>query len=73
MGDKCITKDFLNAYVDQDIINKTILKLYCTMAYYLEEVGLELMDGCAMIEDKNGFIWSEINPDCMRVKKIVKN
>lgn len=49
MGDKCITKDILQDYVNQDVIDKVILKLYCTMAYYLDQIDLELIDGCSMI------------------------
>ena len=46
-----------------------MLQLFCTMSYYLAEVKLQLIDGCIMVDDE-GTIWSEINPDCMRVKSI---
>jgi hypothetical protein len=33
-------------------------------------VGLEILDGCMMIDTSCNYIWSEINPDCLRVKSI---
>ena len=38
--------------------------------FYANQVGLEILDGCMMVDVKCKTIWSEINPDCLRVKSI---
>ena len=47
-----------------------MIAAYCTFQYYAQENGLEILDGCFMIDDQCQYIWSEINPDCLRVKSI---
>lgn len=70
IGDKCITEDLIKNYVDTQAIKKAALSLYCTFAYYCRRVNLEIVDGCFMFNKNGSIAWSEINPDCMRVKKI---
>lgn len=66
-GDKAVSEDILFNIFDVDESKKAILKVYNTIQYYCNEVGLETRDGCFMIDAKNNKIWSEINPDCMRI------
>ena len=40
VGDKCITPDVLDNYVDIKKVNTVMLQLFCTMSYYLAEVKL---------------------------------
>lgn len=70
MGDKCISEDLIKDYIQTDKIKAAILKLYCAFSYYSEKVGLEILDGCFMLSSDGEVTWSEINPDCMRVKAI---
>lgn len=66
-GDKAVAEDVLYDIFDVDECKKMILRVYNTIQYYCGEVGLEAKDGCFMIDSKNERIWSEINPDCMRI------
>jgi hypothetical protein len=44
------------------------MKLFCAFQYYLEQLGLEIQDGCLMIDTSGETVYSEVNPDCMRIK-----
>jgi phosphoribosylaminoimidazole-succinocarboxamide synthase len=68
-GDKCITEDLITNYVETSNIKKKVLSLYCCFSYYCKKIGLDIIDGCFMLDSKGETVWSEINPDCMRVKK----
>lgn len=70
IGDKCISEDLVKDYVNTLKIKKAALSLYCSFSYYCRRVNLEIIDGCFMFNSDGSFAWSEINPDCMRVKKI---
>jgi hypothetical protein len=70
MGDRCITEDLVTNYIDTKKTKLKIINLCCAFIYYAEKVGLEILDGCFMMDSKSDIVWSEINPDCMRVKKI---
>ncbi|KDN68887.1 hypothetical protein CSUB01_11458 [Colletotrichum sublineola] len=39
------------------------------MQHYLQQIGLEVQDGCIMLDPTGRIMWSEINQDCMRVKQ----
>ena len=67
-GDKCVYPDIIGGIIDLDKARLNVVKLYCTFEYYLREVGLEIQDGCFMLDQKAEVFWSEINPDCMRIK-----
>ncbi len=45
-----------------------MLKLVSTFEYYMERVELRIIDGCFMMDRAGEVFWSEINPDCMRIK-----
>ena len=70
IGDKCITEDLIINYTDTKKIKKSVLALYCAFAYYCKQVNLHIVDGCFMFNRDGSVVWSEINPDCMRVKHI---
>lgn len=70
MGDKCITEDLISTYTNPNRIKQIAIEAYCTFQYYAHEVGLEVLDGCMMVDNNMEWIWSEINPDCLRVKSI---
>lgn len=70
VGDKCISEDLVKNYVDTSAIKKAVLSLYCSFAYYCRRVNLDIIDGCFMFNSSGTVVWSEINPDCMRVKRI---
>ena len=70
LGDKCISEDLIKGYVDTAKVKKAALSLYCAFAYYCQRVSLEIIDGCFMFTSNGDIVWSEINPDCMRVKRL---
>lgn len=67
-GDKCIYPDLVSGICELPTIRKNVVKLYCTFKHYLDKVGLELIDGCFMLDRTGSVFWSEINPDCMRIR-----
>lgn len=67
MGDKAVSEDILENMFNTTECKRIILKIYSTVQYYCSKVGLEVRDGCFMIDSQNKYIWSEINPDCMRI------
>lgn len=70
IGDKCITPDLISSYVNTEKVRELTVEAYCCFQYYAGEVGLEILDGCMMVDVECKTIWSEINPDCLRVKAI---
>jgi len=40
MGDKAISQDLIDNYIDAVSNKKSILKLYCAFTYYCSKVGL---------------------------------
>ena len=66
-GDKAVSEDILENIFDTTECKRIILKIYSTIQYYCGQVGLEVRDGCFMIDSTNKYVWSEINPDCMRI------
>lgn len=47
-----------------------VIEAYCSFQYYARQVGLQILDGCFMLDKYSNRIWSEINPDCLRVKSL---
>jgi hypothetical protein len=70
LGDKCISEDLISGYVHTQGLKRAVLQLYCAFAYYCSRVSLEIIDGCCMFDSCGSVAWSEINPDCLRVKKL---
>lgn len=66
-GDKTISSDILHSLINVDNCRETIIKIYCTIQSYLNEIGLEVKDGCFMLNNNGSICWSEINQDCMRI------
>jgi len=66
-GDKAVSEDILENMFNTTECKRIILKIYSTVQYYCSQVGLEVRDGCFMMDSQNKYIWSEINPDCMRI------
>lgn len=66
-GDKCVSEDLLHGLIDIDKCRETAIKVYCTIDSYLSKVGLEVKDGCMMLNSDGTMCWSEVNQDCMRI------
>ena len=66
-GDKMVSTDIIGSVINIEKSRETIIKLYCTIQSYLNEVGLEVKDGCFMLDNNGNICWSEINQDCMRI------
>lgn len=67
-GDKCVYPEVINGICNLQKIRKSVIKLYCTFKHYMDKLGLELIDGCFMLDKTGEVFWSEINPDCMRIR-----
>ncbi|MCJ7637407.1 MAG: hypothetical protein MUO21_07945, partial [Nitrososphaeraceae archaeon] len=71
MGDKTISSELLHNVIDVPKTQESVLKLFYTIQYYFNKIGLEIKDVCFMLDSSGKVFWSEINQDCMRIK--VKN
>ena len=67
MGDKTVSPDILEQVIDVSAARARVVRMYCTIAAYLGDAGLEVKDACFMLDRKGAMFWSEINQDCMRI------
>jgi hypothetical protein len=51
MGDKCITEDLVSQYVNTSKVKVSVLRVYTTFLYYASRVGLDILDGCMMLDN----------------------
>ncbi|KAH6639097.1 hypothetical protein C7974DRAFT_330124 [Boeremia exigua] len=68
-GDKCVPEELVHGVQDVEATVDSTLRIFFTMQYYLHQIGLEVQDGCIMLDPKGRTMWSEINQDCMRIKQ----
>ena len=69
LGDKTISEDIIEDYTNVLKTRELAYKMFCTIKYYMKQVGLDVLDGCFMINKSGTFIYSEINQDCMRIQQ----
>ena len=69
LGDKSISQNLAQQVQDVSTSKKNAMALFLTLQEYLSKMGLELQDGCIMSDRSGKLIWSEINQDCMRIKR----
>ncbi|KAJ8110911.1 hypothetical protein OPT61_g6363 [Boeremia exigua] len=68
-GDKCVPEELVHGVQDVEATVDNTLRIFFTMQHYLHQIGLEVQDGCIMLDPKGRTMWSEINQDCMRIKQ----
>lgn len=70
-GDKCVPEDLVHGV--QNVANSQVFTLRCyfSIQWYMNQIGLEVQDGCLMTDLEGLEAWSEISQDCMRIKRRV--
>ncbi|KAE9399238.1 hypothetical protein BT96DRAFT_1019691 [Gymnopus androsaceus JB14] len=70
-GDKCVPEDLVHGV--QNVVNSQLFtfRCYLSIQWYMNQIGLEVQDGCLMLDEKGLEAWSEISQDCMRIKRRV--
>jgi len=69
-GDKAVYPDILESIMDIPKTRESAIKMYCTIQSYAHEVGLDVKDGCFMLDPTGTIFWSEVNQDCLRIQAI---
>ncbi|KAL6150205.1 hypothetical protein ACJQWK_00298 [Exserohilum turcicum] len=68
-GDKCVPEELVHGVQDVEASVEATVRIFFTMQHYLHQIGLEVQDGCIMLDPTGQTMWSEINQDCMRIKQ----
>jgi hypothetical protein len=68
-GDKCVPEELVHGVQDVEASVDHTIRAFFTIQHYLHRIGLEVQDGCIMLDPSGQTMWSEINPDCMRIKR----
>lgn len=68
-GDKCVPEELVHGVQAVEASVEWTVRIFFTIQHYLHQIGLELQDGCIMLDSTGRTMWSEINQDCMRIKR----
>jgi phosphoribosylaminoimidazole-succinocarboxamide synthase len=68
-GDKCVPEELVHGVQAVEATVDCTLRIFFTIQHYLQQIGLEVQDGCIMLDPTGRTMWSEINQDCMRIKQ----
>lgn len=68
-GDKCVPEELVHGVQAVESSMDWTIRIFFTMQHYLHQIGLEVQDGCIMLDPTGRTMWSEINQDCMRLKR----
>lgn len=68
-GDKCVPEELVHSVQRVEASLESTIRVFFTIQYYLNQIGLEVQDGCIMLDQAGRSVWSEINQDCMRIKR----
>ncbi|CAI7614370.1 unnamed protein product [Penicillium palitans] len=68
-GDKCVPEELVHGVQVVEASVDWTIRIFFTIQHYLHQIGLEVQDGCVMLDPTGHTIWSEINQDCMRIKR----
>lgn len=70
VGDTAATSAMLAPVQNIEQTRQTAMRVFLSLQHYLSRCtpALELQDICMMTDRSGTLVWSEINPDCMRVK-----
>ncbi|PVH94005.1 hypothetical protein DM02DRAFT_694274 [Periconia macrospinosa] len=69
MGDKCVPEELVHGVQAVEASVEGTVRVFFTIQHYLHQIGLEIQDGCIMLDPTGRTMWSEINQDCMRIKR----
>ncbi|KAG9252267.1 uncharacterized protein F5Z01DRAFT_682750 [Emericellopsis atlantica] len=68
LGDKCVPEELVHGVQAVEASVDWTIRIFFTIQHYLHQIGLEVQDGCVMLDPTGRTMWSEINQDCMRIK-----
>ncbi|OAQ60401.1 ATP phosphoribosyltransferase domain-containing protein [Purpureocillium lilacinum] len=68
-GDKCVPEELVHGVQAVEASVDCTMRIFFTIQHYLHQIGLEVQDGCVMLDPTGRTMWSEINQDCMRIKR----
>lgn len=68
-GDKCVPEELVHGVQAVEASVDLTTRIFFTIQHYLHQIGLEVQDGCIMLDPTGRTMWSEINQDCMRIKR----
>ncbi|KAI1827148.1 hypothetical protein F4861DRAFT_494201 [Xylaria intraflava] len=68
-GDKCVPEELVHGVQAVEASVDWTIRIFFTIQHYLHQIGLEVQDGCIMLDPTGRTMWSEINQDCMRIKR----
>lgn len=68
LGDKCVPEELVHGVQAVEASVDWTMRIFFTIQHYLGQIGLEVQDGCVMLDPTGRTMWSEINQDCMRIK-----
>ncbi|EGX93066.1 hypothetical protein CCM_04438 [Cordyceps militaris CM01] len=69
LGDKCVPEELVHSVQAVEASVDWTTRIFFTIQHYLHQIGLEVQDGCVMLDPTGRIMWSEINQDCMRIKR----
>ncbi len=69
LGDKCVPEELVHGVQAVEESVDWAVRIFFTIQHYLHQIGLEVHDGCVMLDPTGRTMWSEINQDCMRIKR----
>lgn len=69
MGDKCMPEELVHGVQAVEASVDSTMRVFFTIQHHLHRIGLEIEDGCIMLDPTGRTVWSEINQDCMRIKR----
>ncbi|KAL7940309.1 hypothetical protein V8C42DRAFT_363194 [Trichoderma barbatum] len=69
MGDRCVPEELVHGVQAVEASVDWTMRIFFTIQHYLHQIGLEVQDGCIMLDAAGRTMWSEINQDCMRIKR----
>ncbi|KAH7345796.1 hypothetical protein BKA66DRAFT_434082 [Pyrenochaeta sp. MPI-SDFR-AT-0127] len=68
-GDRCVPEELVHGVQAVEASVDCTTRIFFTIQHYLNQIGLEVQDGCIMLDPTGRTMWSEINQDCMRIKR----
>lgn len=66
--DECMPLWLADRFIDTRVAERTALKAFTTLATFLADRGIDLLDICFFITAEGDTLFSEVSPDCMRAK-----
>jgi GTPase SAR1 family protein len=70
IGDKIVFPNLITNKLNLHSTTTNVVKIMYTIKAYLNDIGLDVIDACFMLDKSGEVFWSEINQDCMRIQSL---